>query len=77
MRVEHPHVAGEPLHPHRCPALINNQVEQVVGVLEAALGLGRARRPKLLGDRAQRAFEVGGQLASVSSARAAANTVAL
>ena len=69
VEVEHAHVAGEPLHAYRRLALGEHQVEQVVGVIEAALTRGRELDTELVGDVAQRTFEVRRELARVASRR--------
>ena len=72
----HPHVAGEALHADRGARLRNHQVEQVLGVVEGPLGVGRLVGAELGGDVVQRTFEVGGQLAGVPAGRAPRDPVA-
>ena len=65
LTVEHPHVAREPLDPHRGSRLADHDVEQSVRLLDRALRLGGRFPAKLDRDVRQRPLEVRGQLPGV------------
>ena len=77
IEAEHAHVAGEPIHADAGAALRRHQVEQVVGIVEAALAVDRHLGPELVGDLEQRALEVGRELAGVAAGRATCHPVTL
>ncbi len=77
VEAEHAHVAGEPLHLHVRPRLGHHDVEQVVRLVERALGVDGHVGAELVGNLVERTLEVRGELARVAPRGPAADTVTL